>query len=294
MTRADFEFTSGGSSCRGWHFAPEVEPLRAAIVMAHGFGGTIDAGLEPFAERFAAAGFDVLVFDYRHFGGSDGEPRQLLSVKLQLEDWAAAIDYADGLAGVDRVGLWGTSFSGGHVIVAGARDPRVVAVTSQCPMMDGLRALATSLRQGGVMNSLAVSRRALADLVNQRRGLPPVMLAIVGPPGSLAAMTTPDAEPGFMAIAPPGFINQVAARIALEVPTYRPYRHAARLSCPLLVQICDDDSVAPAAAAVKVVELAPRAELVRYPVGHFDVYVGDGFERSVADQVEFFTRHLSP
>ena len=293
MSRADCEFTSAGTTCRGWHFTPEARPRRAAIVMGHGFGGTIGAGLEPFAERFAAAGFDVLVFDYRHFGGSDGEPRQLLSVKLQLEDWAAAIGHARGLSGIDRVGLWGTSFSGGHVVVAGARDGRVAAVSAQCPMMDGLRALATSLRQGGVMNSLAVTRRAFADLLNHRRGLAPLMIDIVGPPGSRAAMTTPDAEPGFMAITPADFRNEVAARIALEVPSYRPYRHAAGLACPLLLQLCERDSVAPVASTLKAAELAPRAELLRYPIGHFDIYVGADFERSVADQVDFFTRHLS-
>ena len=99
---------------------------RPCVVLAHGFGGTVDSGLMPYAERFAAAGLDALAFDYRHFGASAGEPRQLVSVPRQLEDYAAAIAFARGLDGVDpdRIVVWGTSFSGGHVVEVAVADGR--------------------------------------------------------------------------------------------------------------------------------------------------------------------------
>ena len=116
---------------------------RPCVVLAHGFGGTVDSGLLPYAERFAAAGLDALAFDYRHFGASDGEPRQLLSIPRQLEDYAAAIAFARSLAGVDpeRIVVWGSSYSGGHVVPVAVADGRVAAVIAQVPGMDGLATL---------------------------------------------------------------------------------------------------------------------------------------------------------
>jgi len=300
MTKADVSFVSGSETCRAWHFTPDAASGSdadggACIIMGHGFGGTMDAGLEPFAERFAAAGFHVLVFDYRHFGASSGQPRQLLSVELQLDDWASAIAFARQLRGVsaDRIALWGSSFSGGHVVVAAVRDGRVAAVSSQCPMMDGLYALATSIKAAGPVNAARLTFRAAMDLARSRLGMSPVMVPIVGPPGSFAAMTAPDAEPGYLAIAPPDFRNEVCARIALEVPLYRPFTYADRLPCPILIQVCDRDSVAPIQPALGAARRAGgRAELMHYPVGHFDVYLGDAFERSVTDQIDFFSRRI--
>ena len=92
MDRIDVEFLSHGTTCRAWLYrpqgsGPQHSAARPCVVMAHGFGATRDASLAPYAERFAAAGLAVLLFDYRHFGASDGEPRQLVSVRRQLDDY---------------------------------------------------------------------------------------------------------------------------------------------------------------------------------------------------------------
>ena len=124
MTYTEIGFPSGEDECSAWHFRALGEN-RPVVVMAHGFGGTKDSGLEPFARRFAGAGFDVVAFDYRGFGTSGGVPRQSLSVRRQTEDYHAAIAAAKKLPGVDtnRIALWGASFSGGHVLrVAAERD----------------------------------------------------------------------------------------------------------------------------------------------------------------------------
>lgn len=294
------EFDSGGTVCRGVHLRGEGEDLardgrRPCVVLAHGFSGTLDSGLLPFAERFSAAGLDALAFDYRHFGASDGEPRQLLSVPRQLADYAAAVRCARSLEGVDpeRIALWGSSYAGGHVVAAAVADGRVAAVVAQVPAMDGVATLKNLAGYAGVGRLLRLALLGVRDAIAATRGQGPVMLAAVGAPGSVAAMTAPDSEPGFRAIAGPTWRNEVAARIMLGAGGYRPGLQADRLPCPMLVQIADRDTVAPPAAAQEAAFRATgRAEVRTYPIGHFDVYTGAAFERAVADQLHFLRRHL--
>ncbi len=296
------EFASGGERIAAVHLTGAGDALadaqgrRPCIVLAHGFAGTVDSGLMPYAERFAAAGLDVLAFDYRHFGASGGEPRQLLSVPEQLEDYAAAIAFARGLEGVDpdRIALWGTSFSGGHVVEAAVADGRVAAIVAQTPAMDGVATLLHARRYAGAAILNRFTLAAIRDGLGAMRGRPPLMLPVVGPPGTVAAMSTPDAEPGYRAITGPTWRNEFAARFGLTAALYRPGRKADRLPCPMLVQIADRDAVAPPAAAQDAAWRATgRAEVRTYPIGHFEVYVGDAFERSVSDQLHFLLRHLS-
>jgi pimeloyl-ACP methyl ester carboxylesterase len=238
------------------------------------------------------AGIAALVFTYRHFGDSDGMPRQLLDIERQLEDWSAALAFARGFQGIDttRIALWGSSFGGGHVIEAARRDGDVAAVVSQCPFTDGL----ASLGAAGARSVARLTVLALRDEWARVRGKPPVMIPLVGRPGSTALMTSPDSEAGYGALIPPGmvFADKVAARIVNRVPLYRPGRSARNVSAPILFCICDDDAVAPAETAARYARTAPRGEVKRYPIGHFDIYVGEPFERAVRDQTEFLVRHL--
>ena len=107
-------------------------------------------------------------------------------------------------------------------------------------------------------------------------------------------MTSPDSEPGYRALIPPGvrFENGVSARFINHVGLYRPGRSARKLSAPILFCICDKDAVAPPAAALRYAATAPRGEVKRYPVGHFDIYRGEPFEQAARDQTEFLVRHL--
>ena len=103
-----------------WLWQPEG--ATGCVVMGHGLSAVRDQRLPAYAERFAAAGLAALLFDYRHFGASGGEPRQLFDIQRQLEDWRTAIAYARGLDGIERVGLFGSSFGGGHVLEIAAED----------------------------------------------------------------------------------------------------------------------------------------------------------------------------
>ncbi|HEX6519022.1 MAG TPA: alpha/beta fold hydrolase [Streptosporangiaceae bacterium] len=293
--RLEVHFPSGDAKCQAWLYLPEGPQPHPVIVMAHGLGGIRQMRLDAYAERFAAAGYACLVFDYRHFGASGGEPRQLLDIKLQLADWAAAIAYARSRADLDpaRVVLWGTSFGGGHVIVAAARDGNVAATISQCPFTDGL----ASVLAMDPRTSVKVTARAVRDLIAAGLGRPPVMVPTAGPPGSAALMTAPDAVPGYLGLVDDearaaGFDNQVAARVVLNIVRHRPGRKAKKVRCPILFAVCETDSVAPAKATLRHARTAPRGEIRLYPAGHFDIYLGDWFETNVTDQLAFLTNHV--
>ena len=295
MPRADHTFRSAGVQCAAWLYRPEDSgggPV-PCVVLASGFSGTRDQRLDAFAERFAQAGLAALVFDYRHFGDSGGQPRQLLDIGRQLADWQAAIGYARTLDGIDpaRIALWGSSFSGGHVMTLAARDPSIAAVVSQVAFADGLKTLP---QLGGLGQALWLTREGLLDQLGALRGRPPRMVAAVGPPGSKAVMNKPDAEAGNEAITPPGstWRNEVAARIALRIGRYRPARQAAKIRCPILFCVGDNDDLTAPGLVLEAARKAPRAEVKHYPIGHFDIYTGQWFDRAVADQAAFLTRHL--
>ncbi|MBX7159839.1 MAG: alpha/beta hydrolase [Acidimicrobiia bacterium] len=293
--RIDVTFGAPGDECAAWWYTPAgVAGPYAAVVMAHGFGGVREARLDAFAERFVDAGLAVLVFDYRNFGASSGSPRQVLDIDKQLADWRAALAYVRGRADVDasRVALWGTSFAGGHVLATAAREPDLAAVVSQVPFVDGLANLTYARIRPRTAAGLVAA--AVADSAAALVGLPPVLVPVVGSPGSVAVMTTPDALDGYRALVPDpdAFDDRVAARVVLRVPAYRPGVDAGSIECPLLVCVADTDSVASPEAASAVAGRAPLGELLRYPCGHFDVYVGEWFERAVTDETAFLTRHL--
>ncbi|MFB7718125.1 alpha/beta hydrolase [Nocardia sp. NPDC056100] len=292
----NISFTSHGTRCEAWHFTGvAAEPGRPCVVMAHGFGGTRDTGLLGYAGPFAAAGYDVLVFDYRSWGDSEGTPRQNVSCRRQREDYHAAIDAARRLPGVDpeRIALWGTSYSGGHAVAVAAQDRRIAAVTAITPAMDGAATLAHVVRRAGPGTLARLAGHGAIDLTRAALGLAPHHLPIVGPPGSAAMMTSPGALEAVVPVAGPTWRNEVCARAALAVGLNRPTTFAGRLPCPILFQIGTRDSVAPPSAARRAAAKAGRLATIReYPVDHFDVYDGPWQRRAVTDQLHFLARVL--
>jgi len=292
MRREDVWFNSGSDRISAWLYRPDGDGDTPLLVMAHGLGGVRTMRLDAYAERFAAAGYACLVFDYRNFGASEGAPRQLLDIRMQLQDWTVATAFARTLRGIDpqRIGLWGTSFSGGHVIATAARVPGIAAVVSQCPFTDGVASFATL----SPLISARVGALAVRDLLAARLGAPPVMVPAAGNPGEVALMNAPDVYPGFLRLVPEGMPlrNEVAARIALKVLPYRPGRLAAKVPCPILFCVCESDSVAPSGPTLRYAATAPRGQIKLYPEGHFEIYVGDAFDRVTTDQLEFLQRVL--
>lgn len=289
--RTEVRFPAGDADCGAWLYLPEGPGPHPAVVLGHGLGAVKEMRLDLYAERFAEAGYACLVFDYRHFGASGGEPRQLLSVSRQLADWKAAIGYARSRPEVDadRVAIWGTSFAGGHVIATAAEVP-VAAAVAQCPFTDGV-ASTLAIRPRTAVKLVV---RALRDVVARLRGRPPVLVALADDPGATALMTAPDAVPGFLSLVPDGLVfrNEVAARVAFDILRYRPGARAARVACPLHVTVCDEDSVAPPRTTLRHVRKAAHGEVLRRPVGHFDIYRGEELEVVVGAQLDFLRRHV--
>lgn len=292
MQREDVSFNSGGDRISAWLYRPAVNGDAPLLVMAHGLGAVRTMRLDAYAERFCAAGYACLVFDYRNFGDSEGAPRQLIDIRMQLQDWTVAVAYARTLAGIDpnRIALWGTSFSGGHVIATAARLPGIATVVAQCPFTDSVASLGTL----SPLISARITALAARDLVAARLGGTPVMVPTVGRPGEVALMNAPDAYPGFVKLVPDGtrLRNEVAARIGVKILPYRPGRLAAKVPCPILFCVCESDSVAPSEPTRRYAATAPRGEVKLYPEGHFDIYVGDAFERVIADQLDFLEKNL--
>ncbi|MCG7198762.1 alpha/beta hydrolase [Marinobacter pelagius] len=290
MIETPLEFPSQGTTCRGVLYTPDADSRNLpCIVMAHGFGLTHASGLAPFKEAFCKAGYAVFAFDYRHFGDSEGEPRQVLSPGKEVADWLAALAFARQLDGVDgsRICLWGTSFSGGLVIVAAAKDGNVQCTISQCPMMDGLASLLGVIGYAGIMQALRLTWHGTVDWIRRGLGMSPRYIASAGRPGELGMMTAEDCQEGYVPLMADNALNYVAAGVSYTIPLFRPTRFAAKVTCPALVQICDRDTVAPADAAAKAAGKMPNAEVMHYPVGHFDVYRGEALAQSIRDQLEF-------
>ena len=294
--RQEVSFPADGTSISAWFYAPETTPGAApCIVMANGLGGTKDMGLEPYAIRFREAGFAVLLFDYRYFGASGGRPRQLIWMPAQLEDYAAAVEFARVLDEVDpeRIALWGTSLSSGHVLVRAAEDRRISCIVAQCPGLDGRAGAEMAFEKLGLAHGLKLIVHGQRDLVRSWLGLPAHKIPIVGQTGAVALMSGDEFYEAFAEMAPADFVNEACARITIRGDKYRPVTRASEVHCPALFQICDYDELTPVGAIEKTAgELGELAQVIRYSIGHFDIYSGDGFEQSVSDQVAFLQLHL--
>lgn len=296
-TWSEDTFVSQGTECAVRVYRPADHHLPVpVIVMAHGFGAVRALRLYSYAEEFAAAGYAVTVFDYRGFGDSAGTPRQVLDVRMQHQDWRAALAHARTLPGIDpeRVVAWGTSFAGGHVIsVAGQGEP-LAAIIAQVPHVSGPAAV----RATGILPSLRVGIVGIRDQIRAWTGRSPVYVDSAGRPGQTAVMTSPDAMPGMdKLIAESGlkagdYPANVAARIVLRIGLYSPKRWARGVTCPALVQVADHDAVTPrhVAEATAARMAAPTVRV--YSGGHFDPYIEPLFSTVLADQLAFLREHV--
>lgn len=301
IDRTTVAFTSDGVRCDAWFYpgaatsAFDHDGRRPVVVMAHGFAGTKDSGLEPYAERFASAGLAVFAFDYRGFGLSGGEPRQQISMERQQADYRAAIDAAKQQPGVDprRIILWGVSQSAGHTMIVAADRTDIAAVIAMVPMVNGLAAGVHVYPQVGAASMLKSTVQGIGSALSSRMGRAPRMLPVVGRPGEHAALTSSGYYESYTQLAGPSWVNEVDASIGLELGSFRADKHADRISAPMLMQIADFDRGAPPHAAAKAAFKA-RAEVRHYPCDHFDIFAGhDWFEPAVEHEIAFLTRHLA-
>ncbi|MCP4384921.1 MAG: alpha/beta fold hydrolase [Hyphomicrobiales bacterium] len=137
--RVDVEFQSEGSTIRSWLYLADESQRSPAVVLAGGWCYVREIVMPTYAQAFADAGINALIFDYRNLGVSDGDNRQHLDPWQQIRDYQNAISFLERHDNVDpdRIGVWGISYSGGHALVLAATDPRVKSIVSQIPVIDG-------------------------------------------------------------------------------------------------------------------------------------------------------------
>ncbi|MGX1774740.1 alpha/beta hydrolase [Nocardia brasiliensis] len=295
MERVEVGFPSGSEQCAAWLYRPDGAPKpRPLVVMGHGLGANREMGLDRYARRFAAAGMAVLVFDYRNFGASQGEPRQLIRIGKQRDDWRAAIAFARTIRGIDatRIALWGTSFSAGHVLAVAPEDDYLAAVVVQVPFTNGW----SSALAKGPISLTKVTAIAATDLLIGPLRRKPIGIRLAGRKRSAALMSATDVPEGNGRLAEESehYKPKVAARIAFSAMFDKPGRRAKALKMPVLYALADNDSITPVKPALRAAERTKHAVVKRYPVGHFDIYFDDTFEKAVYDQTEFLVSVLRP
>jgi cephalosporin-C deacetylase-like acetyl esterase len=191
--RKDIQFkTTDGTTLRGWHYMPDGSGKHPTIILAHGFSGVKEMYLDKYAEAFAKHGFASIVYDNRNFGASDGEPRQEIDPWLQVRDYSDAITFALGLEQTDaaRIGVWGSSYSGAHVLVVGAIDRRVHCVVSQVPLVSGFQGFRRLVRADFIA---PLQAQLHADRAHRAAGGTPAMLPVVAQdPTAPSALPTAD------------------------------------------------------------------------------------------------------
>lgn len=298
FNRENISFVSEGLNCKGWLYTPghSDKQKKPAIVMAHGFSAVKEMHLPNFAERFAEEGFIVLVFDYRFTGESEGEPRQNIIPSEQHKDYKNAISWISSHPEVnsDRIGIWGSSYSGAHVLHLAATDPRVKAVVSQVPLVNGWKN-AQRLMRPDVFDNFV---KSLGEYRTARyNGAEIQHIPVIAPEGEPSALPTPDSYEWFKTTGEtiaPNWKNEVTLETMEAFLEYDPAGLIELISpTPLLMIVAENDVLTPTDLAIEAYQKAMEPkELVILPGGHFGAYTEPGLSYSAPAAVNWFRKYL--
>ncbi len=299
FTRMEKTFLSKGDNLKAWLYLPACVSKPPIVVMAHGFGGQRWMRLPAYAEHFAKMGMAVFVFDYRGFNDSEGKPRNYVNPTRHLQDWDAAIAYVKTLDVIDakRMALWGTSFSGGHVIVEAAKHPEIRAVISQVPFTDGMSTTWYYMKTDPLF-SLKGTYHGLADAFVSLFTEDRHNVRIAGRPGeAFAMMCQPDTMSGLLKLVEVDEKefekdNFCPANIIFTMGFYRPIRYAKEVTCPALIIGAETDTLFPPTGPKKMADKMKNAQYISLPMNHFDPYVGEPFEKIVKVMGDFLKDNL--
>lgn len=298
VMRRDVRFNSAGLMCAACYYLPPdyaAGERRPAIVMAHGWGGVKEMSLPSFAEAFAKAGLCVLAFDYRYLGGSEGTPRGRVIPSEQHRDYKNAITWlvAQNEVNPDHIGIWGTSYSGGHVLAIAAEDRRVKAVVSHVPAVNLRWSTAHWLRMGWRREAWQATKRIVAQLARPRATL---TIPIVNPPGQPATLPGEEAYNWLQRASreAPTWCNEVTVRSLLAAMRYKAARNIERIApTPLLMSIASRDHYCFSDEQRRAFNRAGEPkQLLELDGGHFDFYAGEGLARVLPAHVDWFRRYL--
>lgn len=295
--RKDIEIDADGTLLRGWYYLPDAgASLYPAVVMAHGLSAVKEMGLDDYAEVFVAAGLAVVAYDNRNLGASDGSPRQEIDPVMQRRDYSHAITWACNQAEIDanRIGVWGTSYTGGLAIQTGILDRRVRCVVAQVPY---LHALATQdlvmplEARRGFERMLAREQAALAN------GAAPTMVEVCSnkpdKPAAAASRSWAYFDHFVAAGRAPAWRNEITLRSLVLRQEYDAVANIDRLApTPLLMIVADDDDITPTSIALAAFEQAREPKhLVLIEGHHYRPYL-EGFAVSSAAARDWLLEHL--
>ncbi|KAL6749498.1 Alpha/Beta hydrolase protein [Haematococcus lacustris] len=315
-SRRTVTFTSQGVNLEGWLYEPQPQPSSPppCVIMAHGLGAQKDMGLHIYAEQFAQAGMAVLAFDYRGFGGSDGAVRNLVSWPRHLQDWQAALDFVHsgglgkGRVDTTKVGLWGVSFSGGHVLMTASKEEnaeKIRAVVANAPFLSNSGNVEKALGERGIKKVLRLLSLALLDKAREVTGVgSPVYVKLVGSYEELAVLNM---HPDELALSrgpstrPPqrigGWKNICTARMLLDMMFYKPLAHVHKVTAPTLIVAGNKDVVTPIAHIREAIKtMSNRTQLLEKPYGHMEQHRYGATPQELAPVIDFLREQfaLSP
>ncbi|HAV5468906.1 TPA: alpha/beta hydrolase [Acinetobacter baumannii] len=273
-------------------YIPKTNNKSAVIIMAHGFAGLRQFKLIQYAQRFAQAGYAVILFDYRYWGGSTGKPREMISINSQLEDWKTMIQYASTCKFIDnrRIVLWGTSLSGGYALSLASELKNIQAIMVQIPYVDG----AETAKLYPLQRYPQALKLSSQDYMGSKMGLNPKRLPVVDQ-YKLCFMPTADSYYGYLSIVNPDYYwsGEVPARVFFNLMRYRPIQLVRQINIPVLFIEAQHDSLIPIESSREAAtNIAPFVSYHEWDMKHFDIYHGSWFEKAVTTQLEFLHQHI--
>ncbi|HRA91613.1 MAG TPA: alpha/beta hydrolase, partial [Acinetobacter sp.] len=241
---------------------------------------------------FAQAGYAVVLFDYRYWGGSTGKPRELISLNAQLDDWKTMIQFASNCKLIDRrrIVLWGTSLSGGYALSLAADLKNIQAVMVQMPYVDG----AETAKLYPLQRYPEALKRSSQDYMGSKMGLVVKTLPVVDQ-HNLCFLPTSDSYYGFHSIVNPDYYwsGEVPARVFFNLMRYRPIQFVRKINIPVLFIAAKHDSLIPLASSREAAtNIAPFVSYHEWEMKHFDAYHGIWFEKAITTQLEFLHQHI--
>ena len=295
--RTDIEFDAeDGTTLRGWLYTPDRGSApHPTVVMAHGFSAVKEQTLDELAEVLASHGLASVVYDHRNLGASDGTPRQDIDPVAQLRDMRTAITFAETRDEVDpaRIGIFGSSYSGAHVLVVAATDQRVRCVVSQVPLINGfanITRLTTADGFLGLLDNLDAERRA------RFAGAAPVTIPVCSKdpaePAAFPGEFTYNYFHHYTAKAP-NWRNECTVRSLDLALGYDVTGFMERIApTPLLMILASVDTTTPTDLALAAFDRAHEPKQVMIVTGqHYDVYV-EKFDETSRAAAEWFSAHL--
>lgn len=273
-------------------YRPKAIKLPVVIVMAHGLAAQRNFGLAKFAKQFAAAGYAMINFDYRGFGGSTGKPRGLVSIQQQLLDWKNILEQIQKRKDINtrKIVLWGWSLSGGHVLQLASELRFIQAVIAQTPYIDGQE----SLKLYPKKYLSKVSALVAKDYMSKRLGLEPHTMPVVSE-SSYSCLATPESYRGYLSLVPADtdWIEQVPARIMFSLARYRPIQVVRKLTVPVFLLGATQDQLVPIEVTrLCATNLAPFVQYHELPIGHFDAFNDQWFEKNIRLQINFLHQYV--